>query len=440
MVERRLAQSAAPVAIIGLACRLPHAPTPAAFWRLLCAARSAVAPVPADRACAGGPPEGSFAGLLDRVDAFDAEFFGIPPGEAAAMDPQQRLMLELAWECLEDAGIRPHALAGSRTAVFASAMWDDYAALTHRLAPRGVTRHTMAGLQRGVLANRVSHRLGLRGPSLAVDAAQASGLVAVHLACESLRHGDADLAVVGAVNLILAPDSTRTAEAQFQGLSPDGRCYTFDARANGFVRGEGGAAVVLKPLASAVADGDPVYAVIQGSAVNNDGTTDGFTRPNAAAQQDVLRQAYERAGVASADVQYVELHGTGTPTGDPIEAAALGAALGADRAVHAPLLVGSAKTNIGHLEGAAGLVGHDQGHDPPPGAGAFEERAEMDGDQAENVAVGIGHIGHTGGVVTPVLDPGRRRRRVVLGITQLAQQFVDGRRVGGTRRPDPHAR
>ena len=346
-----------PIAIVGLACRLPHAPTPAAFWRLLCGAENAVSPLPAGRWTAGPQAAPSFAGLLDRVDMFDAGFFGVPPREALAMDPQQRLMLELAWEALEDAGIRPETLAGSRTGVFASAIWDDYAALAHRQGPDGVTPYTMTGLHRSIIANRVSHRLGLRGPSLTVDAAQSSGLVAVHLACESLRQGDADLALVGGVNLILTEDSMRAADARFSGLSPDGRCYTFDARANGFVRGEGGGVLLLKPLETAVADGDTVYCVIRGSAVNNDGDTDGLTRPSAAAQEDVLRQAYVRAGVAPAEVQYVELHGTGTPVGDPIEAAALGAALGRTRPAGSPLRVGSAKTNVGHLEAAAGVVG-----------------------------------------------------------------------------------
>ncbi|MGP3969014.1 type I polyketide synthase [Streptomyces sp. 6N223] len=353
----RSPQVTVPVAIVGLACRLPNAPNPEAFWRLLRAGENAIAPVTNGRwpARAGAPPY--FAGLLDRVDAFDAAFFGISPREAVAMDPQQRLMLELAWEAMEDSGLRPETLVESRTAVFTGAIWDDYATLLHRHGLHDITRHTMTGLHRGIIANRISHRLGLRGPSLTVDAAQSSGLVAVHLACESLRRGEADLALAGGVNLILAEESMRVAEAQFQGLSPDGRCYTFDARANGFVRGEGGGMVLLKPLADALRDGDPVYCVIEGSAVNNDGATDGLTRPSADAQANVLRQAWDRAAVEPADLQYVELHGTGTPVGDPIEAAALGAALGGHRPAHAPLRVGSVKTNVGHLEAAAGIAG-----------------------------------------------------------------------------------
>ncbi|MFI0898072.1 beta-ketoacyl synthase N-terminal-like domain-containing protein [Streptomyces sp. NPDC020983] len=348
-----------PVAIVGMSCRLPGAPGPEAYWALLRDGRDAVGPVPGSRLPA--PPGAApwQAGLLDRVDTFDAAFFGIPPREAVATDPQQRLMLELAWEAAEDAGVDPTALSGSRTAVYTGAIWDDYAALLREhgtAGPGGAERHSMAGLQRGIIANRVSHRLGLRGPSMTVDAAQSSGLVAVHLACESLRRGEADLAFAGGVNLILAPESMRAAEGQFRGFAPGGRCRTFDARADGFVRGEGGGMVLLKPLAAALADGDPVLCVIAGSAVNNDGATDGLTRPDPGAQEEVLREAWRRAGVRAADLQYVELHGTGTPVGDPVEAAALGAALGG-RPARAPLRVGSAKTNLGHLEAAAGIAG-----------------------------------------------------------------------------------
>nr|UPI48933.1 type I polyketide synthase [Micromonospora sp.] len=275
------------------------------------------------------------------------------------MDPQQRLMLELAWEALEDAAIVPGDLAGSATGVFAGAIGDDYSVLLARLGRRGVTQHTLTGTNRGIIANRVSYTLGLHGPSLTVDAAQASALVAVHMACESLRSGESALALAGGVNLIAAPDGTRRVE-RFGGLSPDGRCFTFDARANGYVRGEGGGCLVLKPLARAVADGDTVHGVIRGSAVNNDGATDGLTVPSVSAQTEVLRRACERAGVAPSAVQYVELHGSGTRVGDPIEAAALGAALGTARDREdgrAPLAVGSAKTNIGHLEGASGIAG-----------------------------------------------------------------------------------
>ncbi|MFC4907585.1 SDR family NAD(P)-dependent oxidoreductase [Actinomadura gamaensis] len=351
------------IAIVGVACRLPRAADAAAFWELLRAGRSAVTEVPPGRwdpdAVLPDAPERHRAGLryggfLDRVDGFDAAFFGMSPREAVATDPQQRLFAELAWEALEDAGIVPATLRDSATGVFAGAIAADYAALARRGG--AITHHSLPGLNRGVIANRVSYALGLRGPSLAVDSAQSSSLVAVHLAAESLRRGETALALAGGVALNLAPEGAEIA-GRFGGLSPDGRCHTFDARANGYVRGEGGGVVVLKPLAAALADGDPVYGVILGSAVNNDGATDGLTVPSAEAQAAVLRAACADAGVDPAHVPYVELHGTGTPTGDPLEAAGVGAVYGAARPDGSPVLVGSAKTNVGHLEGAAGIVG-----------------------------------------------------------------------------------
>ncbi|MEV4616839.1 type I polyketide synthase [Kitasatospora sp. NPDC049258] len=340
------------VAVVGASCRLPGAADPEAFWRLLDSGASAVGAAPPGRFAEGERPRPG--GYLDQVDRFDPEFFGISPAEAAAADPQQRLVLELAWEALEDAGVVPAALAGSRAGVFVGAIGGDYAALAARTG--AISRHTLTGLNRGIIANRVSYALDLRGPSFTVDSAQSSSLVAVHLAVESLRSGEADQALVAGVNLNLAPDSTLAVE-RFGALSPDDRCFTFDARANGYARGEGGVVLVLKPLVRALADGDRVYAVLLGSAVNSDGATDGLTVPNAAAQAEVVRRALRRAGVAPERVGYVELHGTGTRVGDPIEASALGAALGAGRPADAPLLVGSAKTNVGHLEGASGIVG-----------------------------------------------------------------------------------
>lgn len=351
------------VAIIGMSCRLPKSPDPAAFWRLLSGGHHAISETPADRWDVPGREPGApsspgarYAGLLDHVDRFDPGFFGISPREAVEMDPQQRLALELGWEALEDAAIVPGTLASTRTGVFVGAIADDYAILLSRRGGGAATPHTLPGTNRGVIANRLSYVLGLHGPSLSVDAAQSSSLVAVHLACESLRKGDSTLALVGGVNLIIDADSTSRA-AGFGGLSPDGRCYTFDARANGYVRGEGGVFLVLKPLRRAVADGDHVYCVINGSAVNHDGASDGLTVPNAQAQQEAMRLACRQAGVNPADVQYVELHGTGTPVGDPVEAAAVGAAFGTPRSPESPVVVGSAKTNVGHPEGAAGIVG-----------------------------------------------------------------------------------
>ncbi|WP_158013132.1 type I polyketide synthase, partial [Streptomyces sp. Root369] len=363
-------QEDVPIAVVGVSCRLPGASSPQEYWDLLCAGVDAVGPVPAERwdaealygdgdLGAPGRADVRHGGFLDwsTVTGFDAEFFGIGPREALVMDPQQRLMLELGWEALQDARIVPERIEGSRTGVFVGAIWDDYATLLRRTGTEAVTRHWLTGLQRGVIANRVSYCLGLRGPSLTVDSAQSSSLVAVHLACESLRRGESELALAGGVNLILAPENAVTA-AKMGGQSPQGHIRAFDARADGYVRGEGGGFVVLKPLARALADGDPVHCVIRGSAMNNDGGGDGFTVPSARAQEDVVRRAHVRAGTSPDEVQYVELHGTGTPVGDPVEAAALGAALGRSRSARTPPLhVGSVKTNIGHLEGAAGIAG-----------------------------------------------------------------------------------
>ncbi|MFT2019712.1 type I polyketide synthase [Streptomyces sp. 796.1] len=349
----------APIAVVGLACRLPGAPGPAALWELLADGREAVGEPPADRwhMTAGARPAGhpERAGYLERIDTFDARFFGIAPREAAAMDPQQRLLLELAWEAAEDARTDPTRLRDRPTAVYAAAIWQDYADLTHQggAAPG---HHTFTGLQRSILANRISYALGLTGPSLTVDTGQSSSLVAVHLACEELRRGDSQAALVGGVNLIAAPSSTRTSQA-LGALSPDGRCHTFDARANGYVRGEGGVVLLLKTEQTARADGDRIYCLIEGSAVNNDGGGESLTTPHGHAQEEVVRRAHARAGSAADHPQYVELHGTGTPVGDPVEAAALGAALGRPGTGRRPLAVGSIKTNIGHLEGAAGIAG-----------------------------------------------------------------------------------
>ncbi|MFI0899301.1 SDR family NAD(P)-dependent oxidoreductase [Streptomyces sp. NPDC020983] len=341
------------VAVIGLSCRVPSASNPAELWRLLSEGTDAVSPWPQDR----GPGSPSWrGGFLADVGSFDAAFFGVRPEEAAAMDPQQRLALELAWEATEDAGVPADRLRGSRTGMFVGVASDDYTTLATRAGrPGGGDLDDFVGRHRAVVANRISWTLGLRGPSLAVDAAQASSLVAVHLACESIRRGECDLALAGGVSLILSPESM-TATAGLGALSVRGRSAVFDESADGFVRGEGGGMVLLKPLARAVADGDPLYCVIRGSAVNNDGGGERLTDPDTEGQRDVLARAYADARTSPEAVQYVELHGTGTPVGDPVEAAALSAVVGrgADRP---PLRVGSVKTNIGHLEAAAGIAG-----------------------------------------------------------------------------------
>ncbi|CAO5173188.1 (acyl-carrier-protein) S-malonyltransferase [Frankia sp. AiPs1] len=354
------ADDAHPVAIIGLACRLPQAPDPQAFWRLLREGRNAVIDTPADRwqvsGGAGAPAVPRHGAFLDQVDTFDAAFFDLPPAQAAATDPQQRLALELGWEALEDARIVPGRLHGSTTGVFVGATAGDYTTVADRSGLDGISRHTLTGLNRGIIANRISRHLGLRGPSMVIDTGQSSALVAVHAAVEALRRGEADLALAGAVSLALTAESS-VAAARFGALSPDGRCFTFDARANGYVRGEGGGLIVLRPLRAALAAGDTIYCVIRGGAVTHDGATDGLTVPGVDGQRAALRAAYHRAALDPGAVSYVELHGTGTPTGDPVEAAALGTVIGQARPAGSPLLVGSVKTNIGHLEGAAGIVG-----------------------------------------------------------------------------------
>ncbi|MBB5873478.1 acyl transferase domain-containing protein/short-subunit dehydrogenase [Allocatelliglobosispora scoriae] len=354
VIGARPAATGEPIAIVGMACRLPQAGDPAAFWRLLRGGVDAVTEAAEERWSREIVPDYRRGGFLDEVDRFDAGFFGISPNEAAAMDPQQRLVLELAWEALEQARIVPAGLRGTSAGVFIGAIAGDYAAMQDRLGTGGA--HSYTGTHRAIIANRVSYVLGLRGASLTLDTGQSSSLVAVQMACESLRRGESGLALAGGVNLNLLAETT-AAIGRFGALSADGRCHVFDERANGYVRGEGGALIVLKPLSAALRDGDIVHGVILGGAVNNDGGGDWLTSPSRQAQQDVIEQACAQAGVTPSDVAYVELHGTGTKVGDPIEAAALGAALGAGRPAKQPLLVGSVKTNIGHLEGAAGIAG-----------------------------------------------------------------------------------
>ncbi|MER6434102.1 type I polyketide synthase [Streptomyces sp900105245] len=355
-----------PIAIIGMGCRFPGAENPDAFWRLLQEGVDAVQEVPPDRwdaesyfdrdPRAPGKMATRWGGFLDDITGFDAKFFGISPRESQDMDPQQRLMLEVSWEALEDAGQPPLALKNSQTGVFYGAIWNDYASNRQRGGVRCISPHTATGTHHSIIANRLSYFLGLRGPSMTVDTACSSSLVAVHLACQSLRAGESDMVLAGGVNLISAPDST-IAMSKFGAMAPDGKSKAFDARANGYVRGEGAGVVVLKRLSDAVSCGDQIYAVIRGSAVNNDGFSNGLTAPSQEAQEAMLRESYERAGISPDRVHYVEAHGTGTALGDPIEAAALGSTLGAGRPADAPLRIGSVKTNIGHLEAAAGIAG-----------------------------------------------------------------------------------
>lgn len=365
---------AEPIAIIGIACRFPNADNIDAFWQLLKDGVDAVTEVPAQRwdinafyepnLTAPGKMNTRWGGFLPEIDQFEPQFFGISPKEAAQMDPQQRLMLKLSWEALEDAGIPVETLRASKTAVFVGAMWTDYAhllrqtaAMREALMPSGlIAQHTATGQDLSIIANRISYNFGFTGPSMTVNTACSSSLVAVHLACQSLRSGESTLALAGGVNLMISPDST-VVMSKFGGLSPNGRCQTFDANADGYVRGEGAGLVVLKPLSLALAAGDPIYCVIKGSAVNNDGFSNGLTAPNPQAQEALLREAYEQADVNRHQVHYIEAHGTGTKLGDPIEAKALGSVLSGDRPAARPLILGSVKTNIGHLEAAAGIAG-----------------------------------------------------------------------------------
>ncbi|GAA4956297.1 hypothetical protein GCM10023224_47640 [Streptomonospora halophila] len=344
------------IAVIGMACRFPGADSPGAYRRLLREGRSAVTAPPPDRAAAAPRLDGDVlpGGFVD-ADAFDPEPFGVSPREAAAMDPRQRIALELVWEAAEDARLSAERLRGTRTGVFVGAMGDDHAARA-RAVGTPATHHTLTAASRAVIANRVSYTLGLRGPSLAVDTGQSSSLVGVQLAVESLRRRESDIAAAGGVHLNLSAEGA-AGEQAFGALSRSGRCRTFDARADGYVCGEGGGIVLLKRLADALADGDRVHAVLLGAAVGNDGDGAGLTVPAARGQADVIRLACRDAGIDPAEVGYVELHGTGTPAGDPVEAAALGEALGARRPSSEPLPVGSAKTNIGHLGAAAGVAG-----------------------------------------------------------------------------------
>jgi 3-oxoacyl-(acyl-carrier-protein) synthase/acyl carrier protein len=369
---RRLRERAAdrsgetePVAIIGLGCRFPGgASDPASYWRLLRDGVDAVGEVPAERfnAAAFYDPDPEAPGkiytragaFLPDIDLFDAGLFGIAPRDASALDPQQRLLLEVAWEAIESAGLPAERLSGSRTGVFAGLFMSDYAQLHfHSGDPRLVDAYSCLGSLRSMAAGRLAHALGLHGPALQLDTACSSSLLAVHLACQSLRARECDLALAGGVNLILRPEGTVGA-CKLKALSPSGRCRPFSAAADGFVRGEGCGVVVLKRLSEALRDGDPIRAVVKGSAVNHDGRSNGLTAPNGRAQEAVLREALANAGVAPATVEYVEAHGTGTALGDPIEALALGAALGQGR--EEPLFVGSVKGNLGHLEAAAGVA------------------------------------------------------------------------------------
>ena len=355
---------AEPIAIVGMGLRLPGgAGDPASLWRILLDERDTVTQIPADRwdveqfydadPDAPGRMYTRHGAFLDDVRRFDARFFGISPREASMMDPQQRLLLETTWEALENAGERAERV--SDTGVFVALSNSDYGRMV--MARRDeIDAYASTGSNFSVAAGRLSYFLGLRGPSLVVDSACSGSLVAVHLACQSLRGGECRAALAGGANLILSPDININF-SKSRMMAADGRCKTFDARADGYVRGEGCAVVVLKRLSHAIADGNRVLAVIRGSAVNQDGSSGGLTVPNGPAQEAVIRRALAAARMKPSDVGYVEAHGTGTALGDPIEAHALAAVFREERSGDNPLVVGSLKTNFGHLEAAAGVAG-----------------------------------------------------------------------------------
>jgi thioester reductase-like protein len=362
-----------PIAIVGIGCRLPgDVTTPDEFWRLLSAGIDATTDVPGDRwdvdryfdadPDVPGKMYVRRGGFLRDITSFEPEIFDISPREAEGLDPQQRLLLEVAWEALEDAGIAPDRLGTSATGVFVGLCFDDYARRSVNSGdPERIDAYTALGSCRSVAAGRIAYVLGLQGPAMQLDTSCSSSLVALHLACQSLRTGECDRALVGGANVICAPEAN-IAFSKLRALAPDGRCKTFDASADGYARGEGCGMVVLRRLSDALADGDHIRAVVRATALNHDGRSNGLTAPNGAAQEAVIRTALKQAGLEPEQVSYVEAHGTGTPLGDPVEVLALARAYrrrrtAADAAPIPSLLVGSVKTNVGHLEGAAGVTG-----------------------------------------------------------------------------------
>ncbi|MGE2721272.1 type I polyketide synthase [Mycolicibacterium celeriflavum] len=355
-----------PIAIVSVSCRFPGAPDPEAFWELLSGGVDAIREVPEDRYDIDefydpdpetpGKIYTRFGGFLDEIDGFDPEFFGISPREAVWIEPQQRLTLETVWEGLERAGYAPATLRGSRTGIFMGVAANEYAHLLSSESVDKIEPYFITGNALNAVSGRVAFALGLEGPAVAVDTACSSALVAVHQACQALHSGDCDIALAGGVNVLLSP-VTVIAASRARMLSPVGRCKTFDASADGYVRSEGCGILVLKRLSDAIRDGDRVQAVISGSGVNQDGASSGLTVPNGGAQQRLIGTVLARAGVAGGDVDYLEAHGTGTPLGDPIEVQAAAAVYGASRDSDRPLLMGSVKTNVGHLESASGAAG-----------------------------------------------------------------------------------
>ena len=393
MAAASLSHHPEPIAVVGVGVRVAgDVSTPAAFWSFLLEGRSDVREVPEERwepYLRRDPRNAAvlrettrWGTFLDDLPGFDAEFFGVAPREAELMDPQQRLALEVSWEALEHAGFSPKSLAGGDTAVLMGVNSDDYGKLIMEDLP-GIEAWTGIGTSLCGIANRVSHLLDLRGPSVALDAACAASLVAIHQACQMLRAGETALALAGGVSALIGPGLTRVLD-EAGATAPDGRCKTFDAAADGYGRGEGAGVVVLKRLSDAQRDGDRVLAVVRGGAIAQDGRTVGIMSPNGQAQADMFRLACEASGVAPDTVDFVEAHGTGTPTGDPTEVGALAAVYGAGRPDDARCRIGSVKPNVGHLEGGAGVVGFIKAvlalhHEAiPPTAGLREPTPAVD--------------------------------------------------------------
>jgi amino acid adenylation domain-containing protein len=355
-----------PLAIVGIGCRLPGGVNgPESFWQMMVEGRSGIVPVPADRwnrerwhhenVEIPSKMITKWGGFIQDFDKFDAQFFGISPREALRMDPQQRWMLEAAWESLEDAGMSPASLRGSKTAVYVGIASNDYANVAQS-DPRNVDVHTNSGSTLSIASNRISYLFDLKGPSVSVDTACSSALVAINLACESVWSGEATMALAGGVNALLTPDAS-IGFSKATMLSPSGQCFAFDDRANGYVRGEGAGMFVIKTLADALRDGDRVYCTIRAAVINQDGHTSSMTVPGVETQAKMLEDAFEKAGIQPKQVRYMEAHGTGTPVGDPIETRALGQVLSRGRDEGDYCLIGSVKTNVGHLESGSGVAG-----------------------------------------------------------------------------------
>ncbi|MEM7581598.1 MAG: beta-ketoacyl synthase N-terminal-like domain-containing protein, partial [Cyanobacteria bacterium P01_A01_bin.80] len=356
-----------PIAIIGMDCRFPGgANSPQAYWKLLRSGIDTITEVPPERWSIDdyydsdpdvpGKMYTRYGGFIDNVDKFDPQFFGISPREATKMDPQQRLLLEVSYTALERSGQSVQELNGSQTGVFIGISFDDYAKFSLNSGDlNSIDAYSSLGNTRSIAVGRLSYALGLTGPTMQLDTTCSSSLLATHLACQSLRNKESNLALAGGVSLMLSPEPT-IGFCKLKALAPDGRCKTFDAAANGYVRGEGCGIIVLKRLTEAINDRDNILAIIRGSAVNHDGQSNGLTAPNGSAQENVIRQAIKNAQIKPYQIQYVETHGTGTSLGDPIETLALGKVLGEGRSEDNPLIIGSVKTNIGHLEAAAGVA------------------------------------------------------------------------------------